>query len=68
VALSRRGNKLLGLAGKSPQAAKKVGIPQKQAADVAALDGARKRFAGGGQVRGVGCAMRGYGCGGKVKK
>jgi hypothetical protein len=63
VALSRRGNKLLGLAGKSPQAAKQVGIPQKQAAEVAALDGARKRFAGGGQVkpRGCGAAMRGFG-------
>jgi hypothetical protein len=61
VALSRRGAKLMGLAGKSPQVAQKVGIPQQQASKVAGLDAARKRFAGGGKVRGCGQALRGFG-------
>jgi hypothetical protein len=51
----------MGLAGKSPQVAQKVGIPQQQASKVAGLDAARKRFAGGGKVRGCGQALRGFG-------
>jgi hypothetical protein len=61
VALSRRGAKLMRQAAASPVAAKRAGFPQKQAADLAEADAAVKRFNAGGRVRGVGCALRGYG-------
>jgi hypothetical protein len=48
-------------AAASPVAAKRAGFPQKQAADLAEADAAVKRFNAGGRVRGVGCALRGYG-------